>query len=139
MSPIAKKFFIAALIYFLLGLLIQAITIFDVWLGFNPFAYTVMVATERILLIGWLTQLALALIYDYWLWPIRPNYQNGQLIFSLINIGLPLVIVGQPGLVLLGGVWVGILAALGALLQLVAGIFFLREVLIFFKTETKTK
>ena len=71
MASIAKKFLIASLIYFILGLMAQAVAVFDLWLGFNPLAYTTVIATERILLVGWLSQLALALIYDRWLVPAR--------------------------------------------------------------------
>ncbi len=60
MSPIAKNFFVASLIYLLLGLVAQAVAVFDIWLGFNPLAYTTVTAIRQILLLGWLTQLALA-------------------------------------------------------------------------------
>ncbi len=145
MSSIAKKFFIASLIYLVFGLLSQAVAVFDVWLGFNPLAYTAITATEQILLVGWLTQLALALIYDHWLSPIQnqkpilpvlsetegPKIQNPKspmVIFLLFNIGLPLVIIGQPGLALFGGRWLGAAAAFGGLLQLFAGLLFVYDV-----------
>jgi hypothetical protein len=181
MSAIAKKFFIASLIYLVIGLLSQAVAIFDVWLGFNPLAYTAIAATEQILLVGWLTQLALALIYERWLSPTKqeikpssiqnpkPKVQNPKPktctacpehsrrersrsiqnpkpvlskvevskiqnpksstgVFLLFNIGLPLVIVGQPGLALFGGQWLGAAAAFGGLLQLFAGLLFVYDV-----------
>jgi hypothetical protein len=143
MLPIAKKFFIAALIYLILGLLAQAITVFDAWLGFNPLAYTAITATEQILLLGWLTQLGLALVYACW-FPLinsntglpaethnstrNPNPETqSMVVFVLFNIGLPLVIIGQPGLVLFGGHWLGAVAAVGGLLQLFAGLVFVRQ------------
>jgi hypothetical protein len=46
----------------------------------------------------------------------------------LFNLGLPLVIIGQPGVALLGGGWIGFMAAVGGLCQLVAGLIFLGEV-----------
>jgi hypothetical protein len=153
MSP-AKGFFTAALIYLVLGLLAQAVTVFDSWLGFNPLAYTASAATQQILLLGWLTQLGLALIYDRWLErrleigdyevvnrPEEPEIVNRiivnrkskivnpkskivnpTLVFLLFNLGLPLVIISQPGLTLFGGSWLGATAALGGLLQLSAGL-----------------
>ncbi|NJN93843.1 MAG: hypothetical protein HC875_07005 [Anaerolineales bacterium] len=155
MTPLARKFFIAALFYLVLGLLAQAVTVFDGWLGFNPLAYTASTATQQILLLGWLTQLGLALIYDRWLerrleigdyegvnWAEEPKivnriivnrkYPKGTmseivnptLVFLLFNLGLPLIIIGQPGLALLGGNWLGAAAALGGLLQLSAGLLF---------------
>jgi hypothetical protein len=149
MSSMIRKFFIASLVYLVLGLLAQAVTVFDVWLGFNPLAYTAVAATEQMLLVGWLTQLGLALAYDRWLLPAEPGRRQGAveppgeqrlnqspglqsatstlLIFLLFNIGLPLAIAGQPGLALFGGLWLGAAAALGGLLQLAAGLLFVYE------------
>ena len=92
----AKRFFIASLIYFGLGLLAQAAAVFDVWLGFNPLAYTTITATQQLLLLGWLTQVALALIYDRWL--VNAGRQSALAVLILFNLGLPLTIIGQPGL-----------------------------------------
>jgi hypothetical protein len=125
MSPIAKKFLSAAVIYLILGLLAQAVTLFDVWLGFNPLAYTAANAVQEMLLLGWLTQLGLALVYDRWL---SPPAKSAVIIFALFNIGLPLVLVGQPGLALFGGAWLGLAAALGGMLQFLAGIVLVRQV-----------
>jgi hypothetical protein len=147
MSSIAKKFFVASLVYLILGLLGQAIAIFDVWLGFNRLAYTAVATTEQILLAGWLTQLAVTLIYDRWRAPAElpagdPSVQAGiadhstsMIVFWLFNLGLPLVIIGQPGLALFGGRWLGPVAAFGGLLQLLAGLVFVREIWRCFKSQ----
>jgi hypothetical protein len=127
MSAIVKKFLGAALLYFILGLLVQTVTVFDIWLGFNPLTYTTATAAGQILLVGWLTQLALALVYDRWLSSGEQGDRAGLVIFVLFNLGLPLVIIGQPGLVILGDNWMGAIAAFGALLQLVAGAIFLQQ------------
>jgi hypothetical protein len=128
MSPIIKKFFTAALIYLVLGLLAQAISILDAGLGFNPLAYTATAATQQILLLGWLTQLGLALIYDRWLTLTEvSNRKSSSIVFALFNIGLPLVIIGQPGLALVGGAWLGIVAVGGGVLLLAAGLIFIRQ------------
>lgn len=149
-SSIVKNFFIASLIYLMLGLLAQTVAIFDGWLGFNPLAYTAVTATEQMLLVGWLTQLALAFIYRYWFTPLesepgsspkaqlpaspatssRPHtaFSASIIVFVLFNLGLPCVIIGQPGLALLGGPWLGAVAAFGGVLQLLAGLVFVYEV-----------
>ncbi|MCL4297609.1 MAG: hypothetical protein KJ077_17850 [Anaerolineae bacterium] len=121
MSPIVKKFFAAALIYLVLGLLVQAVSVFDGWLGFNPLAYTAIAATQQLFLLGWLTQLGLALVYDRWL---SPPPGSAMTVFVLFNMGLLLVLMGQPGLALLGGTWLGAAAAVGGLLQFIAGLLF---------------
>jgi hypothetical protein len=142
MSSITRKFFTASLIYFLLGLLSQAVTIFDVWLGFNPLAYTAVSAVAQIFLVGWLSQLALALIYELWLLPAAKKgaslsdfnrANSGMVVFTLFNLGLPLALVGQPGLTIFGWNWLGAVAALGGVCQVLAGLFFIREALILFR------
>jgi hypothetical protein len=60
-SKAAKLFLVTALVYLGLGLVLHAITMFDVWLGFNPLAYTSMNSTMQMLLVGWLTQSAMGL------------------------------------------------------------------------------
>ena len=136
MSPIAQRFLIASLVYLMLGLLAQTVTVFDLWLGFNPLAYTAVSATMQLLLLGWLTQLGLALVYDRGLMPageMDKSTQEAQhrtlpvVVFVLFNVGLPLVIIGQPGLIMLGGNWLGAAAAFGALLQLFAGLAFVYD------------
>jgi hypothetical protein len=135
MVPIVKKFLVASLFYLGIGLLAQAVTMFDAWFGFNPLAYTASAATGQILLLGWLTQLGLALAYDRWILPALGQMQpptrtlhppkSVTIVFVLFNLGLPLMILGQPGLILFGGVWLGIVAALGGILLLLAGLGFI--------------
>lgn len=124
MSPIVKKFLAAALIYLVSGLLAQAVSVFDVWLGFNPLAYTAIAATQQLFLLGWLTQLGLALVYDRWL---SPPPGSATIVFILFNIGLLLALLGQPGLALWGGTWLGAAAAIGGLLQFIAGLLFVGQ------------
>jgi hypothetical protein len=126
MTSISKKFLAASIIYFLLGLTAQTVNGFDVWLGFNPLAYTAITITQQLLLIGWLTQAALALIYDRWL--TRISSYSGLTVFILFNLGLPLALIGQPGLAILGETWLVAATALGAILQLVAGVMFAWQV-----------
>jgi hypothetical protein len=137
MSPIARKFLVASLIYFILGLLAQAVNVFDAWLGFNPLAYTAVSATMQILLVGWLTQLGLALVYARRLRPAlqpedsfseSPKDRWPMVVFILFNLGLPLAILGQPGLMIFGGRWLGAVAAFGVLLQLLAGFVFVYDI-----------
>lgn len=138
MSPIARRFLITSLVYLLLGLVAQLITIFDVWLGFNPLAYTAIAATTQIFIFGWLTQVGLALVYDRWLEsqqiktvpssPISRPSLSAKLVFSLFNLGFPLALLGQPGLILWGGTWLGTLAVLGGIVQLLAGLIFVGQV-----------
>ncbi len=135
MLSIARWFLSASLIYLLLGLLAQLVTIFDVWLGFNPLAYTAIGATSQIFILGWLTQLGLALIYERWLTSAKTAAEQSgarpkspAAVFALFNLGLPLAILGQPGMILWGGAWLGTLAVLGGVLQLLAGLVLVGQV-----------
>lgn len=136
MPATAKKFVAASIIYLLLGLTAQAAAAFDVWLGFNPLAYTTVTAVTQLLLLGWLTQIALALVYGRWLTPFTDD-GAGRWVFILFNLGLPLVIIGQPGVSIFTGPWIGAAAALGALLQLAAGVVLSRQIWSLLKKGSK--
>ena len=80
--------------------------------------------------------LGLALVYDRRRLPVRPTGRSGgetqpekwpMVVFILLNLGLPLAILGQPGLMIFGGSWLGAVAAFGALLQLFAGLVFVYD------------
>jgi hypothetical protein len=124
MSAIARKFLAAAMIYFVLGLVLHVAVLVDVWWGFNPLAYTSVGATEQTLLLGWLSQATLALIYDRWL----PQSRHAEQVFRLFNLGLPASILGQPILALSGLNWLGLLISVGGLLQLAGGVLFAWEI-----------
>ena len=124
MPIVVKRFFVASLVYLILGLLAQVTAVLDVWWGFNPLAYTTVAATEQLLLLGWLTQLGLALIYDRWLLPAA-SPRPALVVLVLFNVGLLLALAGQPGLALFGRPWLGAAAAAGALLQFLAGLLLL--------------
>lgn len=129
MPIVVKRFFVASLVYLILGLLAQAAAVLDVWWGFNPLAYTAVAATEQLLLLGWLTQLGLALIYDRWLLPAAGfSPRPALVVLVLFNVGLLLVLAGQPGLAMFGRPWLGAAAAAGSLLQLAAGLLLLWQV-----------
>lgn len=129
MSIAVKRFFVASLVYLMLGLAAQAAAVLDVWWGFNPLAYTTVSATQQLLLLGWLTQLGLALIYDRWLLPAAGFGPRPALaVLALFNLGLVLAIAGQPGLALFGRPWLGAAAAVGALLQVLAGLLLVWQV-----------
>jgi hypothetical protein len=136
-SPPARRFLTMAAFYFVLGLLLQALNLFDAWLGFNPFAITTGNASRQVWLVGWTSQLGLALIYDRWL----PSATKARPVFWLLNLGLLLSLAGQPGWILilrllagqltqlvnLLGQVLGFGSSVGGLLQLAAGGLFAWE------------
>lgn len=124
MSKSAQLFLVTALVYLGLGLILNAIAMFDVWLGFNPLAYTSVGATMQALLIGWLSQATMALLYDR----LVKSPRLVTMAWACLNVGLVLTIVGQPGLALAGRDLVGALVAMGGLMQAAGGLLFVVEV-----------
>jgi hypothetical protein len=122
-SKPARLFLVTALVYLGLGLVLQAVALLDVWLGFNPLAYTSVGSTIQTLLIGWLTQALMALIHEWLGKPVR----RMVVVWSCLNVGLPLSIIGQPVVALTGNDVVGGLLAVGGLLQLAGGLLFAFE------------
>ena len=123
MSRSAQLFLVTSLVYLGLGLVLHAVAMFDVWLGFNPLAYTSVGATMQMLLIGWLTQSVMALLYDR----LVESPRLVSVIWACLNVGLVLTIVGQPVLALTGSDLVGGLAAMGGLMQMIGGLAFAVE------------
>jgi hypothetical protein len=123
-SKAARRFLITALVYLGLGLVLQAIGMFDVWLGFNPLSYTSVGSTLQSLLIGWLSQSVIALLYERLI--KSPNLAT--VTWACLNGGLLLTIFGQPVLALTGSDLAGGLVALGGLMQAAGGAAFAFEV-----------
>ena len=123
MSRSAQLFLVTSLVYLGLGLVLQVVAMFDIWLGFNPLAYTSVGSTMQMLLIGWLTQSAMALLYDR----LVESPRLVSVIWACINVGLVLTILGQPALALTGSDLVGGLVAMGGLMQMIGGLAFAVE------------
>jgi len=123
-SHIARLFLITALVYLGLGLGLHTVAMFDVWLGFNPLAYTSVSSTMQVLLIGWLSQGVMALLYDR----LVKSPRLVAMTWACLNVGLVLTIIGQPALALTGSNVVGGLVAMGGLLQAAGGVTFVIEV-----------
>jgi len=122
-SRSAQLFLVTSLVYLGLGLVLQVVAMFDVWLGFNPLAYTSVGSTMQMLLIGWLTQSVMALLYDR----LVDSARLVSVIWACLNVGLVLTIVGQPALALTGSDLVGGLVAMGGLMQMIGGLAFAVE------------
>jgi heme/copper-type cytochrome/quinol oxidase subunit 1 len=126
MPALTRWFVKTALVYFLLsllaGLILSAQAVFDFRLfpvGFSP-------AYFHMLMVGWVTQLILGVVY--WMFPKftkeqpRGNEQLGWAVYILLNIGLILRFLLEP-LSLTGTLW-GWGLVLSALLQWLAGMMF---------------
>ncbi len=125
MSKAARLFIITALVYLGLGFVLHAVAMADAWLGFNPLAYTSVGSTMQTLLIGWLSQSVMGLLYDQ----LVKSPRRVAVTWACLNGGLALTILGQPALALTGNDFIGGLVALGGLLEAGGGITFAVEVL----------
>jgi hypothetical protein len=85
------------------------------------------------LLVGWLTQSVMALLYDRLVKPARLV----AVVWACLNVGLALTILGQPVLAFTGNDWVGGLVAMGGLMQAAGGIMFAAEVVWAMRTRRK--
>jgi hypothetical protein len=124
-SKSAQLFLVTALVYLVLGLVLHMVAMFDVWLGFNPLAYTSVNATVQVLLIGWLSQSVMGLIYDR----LVRSPRLVTVTWACLNVGLVLAVFGQPALALTGSDLIGGLVAMGGLLQIASGLTFAAEVM----------
>lgn len=121
----ASRLFIrASLVYMVIGFALLAGAMLDLWLGFNPLAYTAMGGTMLSLVVGWLGQCAMGVLYGLRAEPPRRHL----LTFVLVNVGLPVVILGQPVLAIRGGTAAGVVVAVGGLALLVGALNFASEI-----------
>ena len=124
MSKAARWFLTTALVYLGLGLALNAAALADVWLGFNPLAYTSVGSTLQALLVGWLSQAVMGLLYDR----LIASPRRAAVTWACLNLGLALSILGQPALAWTGAGLLGGLVAVGGLLEFAAGVIFAVEV-----------
>lgn len=125
MTKAAKLFLITALVYLSLGLVLHAVAMFDVWLGFNPLSYTSVGSTMQVLLIGWLSQSVMGLLYQR----LVELPRMVAVSWACLNVGLVLTVIGQPMLALTGNDIIGGLVAMGGLLQVAGGMTFAFELI----------
>jgi hypothetical protein len=104
--------------YLLLGLVLSAAQQADMWLGFNPLIYTSTSVIVQVLLVGWLSQAVIGLLYGGTV--ASPRVATAA--WGCFNLGLVAAIVGQPLLALTGSELAGGLLAAGGLLQLAGGV-----------------
>ena len=124
MSKAARWFLTTALVYVGLWLALNAAALADVWLGFNPLAYTSVGSTLQALLVGWLSQAVMGLLYDR----LVTSPRLASATWVCLNLGLGLTILGQPALAWTGAGLLGGLVAVGGLLEFAAGLIFAVEV-----------
>lgn len=131
MPPIARTFVKASFLYFLVALLLGALMMLDRWLAFSRWLGAVYMSQLHLLVVGWITQLAIGVAY--WIFPRflkehdpRPRGSDTLAWFVLIslNAGLLLRFFVEPFYLMGAKPWMAALMALSGVLQALAAVGF---------------
>lgn len=128
MPPLTRYFIKSSLIYLLVALLVGVAEEARAPLGLPSELNTLRPVYFHLFTVGWVTQLIFGVMY--WMFPKasqeQPRGSEGLnwATFGLLNVGLILRVVGEPlGTLRPEAIW-GLLLALSALLQWLAGLLF---------------
>lgn len=131
MPPIARNFVKASFVYFFAAFLLGALMMLDRWLVFSRWLRVVYVSQLHLLVVGWMTQLAIGVAY--WIFPRflkeqnpRPRGSDALAWFVLVslNAGLLLRFVVEPFYLMGPKPWLAALVALSGVLQALAALGF---------------
>jgi len=131
MPPIAQTFVRAAFVYFLVAFLLGALMMLDRWLVFSRWLRVVYMSQLHLLMVGWITQLAIGVAY--WIFPRflkeqdpRPRGSDTLTWFVLIslNAGLLLRFLIEPFYLMGAKPWLAALMTLSGVLQALAAVGF---------------
>jgi fluoride ion exporter CrcB/FEX len=131
MPPIARTFVKAAFLYFLAAFLLGALMMLDRWLGFSRWLRALTMSQLHLLVVGWITQLAIGVAY--WMFPRflkeqdpRPRGSDALAWFVLasLNAGLLLRFAVEPFYLMDAQSWLAALMALAGVLQALSAFAF---------------
>ena len=131
MPPIARTFVKASFAYFLAAFLLGALMMLDRWLVFSRWLRVVYVSQLHLLVVGWITQLAVGVAY--WIFPRFLKEDNplprgsdalAWLVFASLNAGLMLRFAVEPLHLMDPQPWLAALLALAGALQALAAVGF---------------
>ena len=131
MPPIARTFVKAAFLYFLAAFLLGALMMLDRWLGFSRWLSALTMSQLHLLVVGWITQLAIGVAY--WIFPrflkeqdSRPRGSDALAWFVLasLNAGLLVRFAVEPFYLMDAQSWLAALMALAGVLQALSAFAF---------------
>jgi len=129
--PLARAFVKASFIYFVVAFLLGALMMLDGWLSLGRWLRAVYLSQLHLLVVGWITQLALGVAY--WMFPRFLKEENprprgsetlARLVLISLNAGLLLRLAVEPFNLMGSRPWLAALVALSGLLQVVAAVGF---------------
>ncbi|HSR30310.1 MAG TPA: hypothetical protein VLY63_07075 [Anaerolineae bacterium] len=131
MPPIARTFVKAAFFYFLIAFVLGALMMLDRWLAFSRWLKVVYLSQLHLLVVGWITQLAIGVAY--WIFPRFLKQQDPRprgsdalawAVLILLNVGLLMRFFFEPFYLLGPQSWMAVLLALSGVLQALAALAF---------------
>jgi hypothetical protein len=131
MPPIARAFIKAAFVHFLAAFLLGALMALNQWLGLGRWLRTVYLSQLHLLVVGWITQLAIGVAY--WMFPRYRKEETDQergpdwlawTVLILLNAGLVLRFASEPFHLMGGPGWLAAIVALSGVLQALAALGF---------------
>jgi hypothetical protein len=131
MPPIARTFIKAAFVYFLAAFLLGALMMLDRWLSFSRWLKVVYLSQLHLLVVGWITQLAIGVAY--WIFPRFLKIQDPRprgsdalawAVLISLNVGLLMRFLLEPFYFMRPQPWLAALLALSGVLQAFAALGF---------------
>lgn len=131
MPPIARAYVRAAFLYFIAAFVLGALVLADRWLGSIRWIKAASVSQVHLLVVGWITQLAIGVAY--WMFPRfrkdqdqRPRGSDALAwaVLGTLNGGLLLRLLAEPLYYMGIRPWPAALLALAGVLQALAGLGF---------------
>jgi hypothetical protein len=131
MPPIARNFVKAAFLYFLAAFILGALIMLDRWLNLSHWLKFVYLSQLHLLVVGWITQLAIGVAY--WIFPRFLREQDSRprgsdalawAVLVSLNAGLLLRFIFEPIYLMGPQPWLAALMALSGVLQALAALGF---------------
>jgi hypothetical protein len=131
MPPLARIYVKAAFVYLIGAFVLGALMMLDQWLDFSRWLKTVYLSQLHLLVVGWITQLAIGVAY--WIFPRflkeqdpRPRGSDAVtwIVFLCLNAGLLLRFLFEPFYLMGPSPWLAALIALSGVLQAAAVVGF---------------
>lgn len=131
MPPLARAFVKAAFLYFLAAFLLGALMMLDPWLGLGRWLRAVYLSQLHLLVVGWITQLAIGVAY--WIFPRFRREESahprgpdalGWAVFLCLNVGLLLRFLFEPFSLMHPAPWLAATVGFSGVLQALAALAF---------------
>jgi magnesium-transporting ATPase (P-type) len=131
MPPIARTFVKAAFVYFVVAFVLGALMMLERWLNFSRWLRVVYLSQLHLLVVGWITQLAIGVAY--WIFPRFRKEQTAEprgsdtvawAVLITLNVGLVLRFLFEPFYLTGPQPWLATLLALSGVLQALAALGF---------------